>query len=349
MIYFLNKPVDWNNPKTDIEKTVAKGIAEVREKYFGEDKPNVIKLVDERGKQTLNKSGYYEPAKIFPLELAGGEQGEYRYTSSMPQLDDKGTPHFSDSRKHVKHILELQEKDLELAYFLLKHNQQVVKGRIKLMDDEADALAIVKKEANDLDLKYYIYSSNSPIANSAEVFKSIAITFGIAGVNALGVNQLKNRIYEVVSVGNKNQNRFVNTDTFMKLITSDEMREVARIVYNAVEMKDLVYSTKDFAWHFSSGGDLGESILNVPGKDQANAIQLLINGCVNKPELRKAVFGFLGKINYKLDGLRSKTILVLREEAKKKEIKFNMNTPKEDLVKAISEVDGIDYEPVTPL
>ena len=345
MIYFLNKSVDWSNPKTEVEKAVAKGIAEIRETYFGTDKPGVIKLVDERGKRELNVSGYYEPSKIFPLELVGGEQGEYRYTAALPRLDDKGNPQFSDSRKHVKYILELKEKDIELAYFLLRHNQQIAKGRIKVVDDEADALKRVNKEADDLDLKYYIFSRTSPIADSTDVFKSIAITFGIPGVNSLGINQIKNRIYEVVSAGNKDSNRFVNTKTFMELIASDEMREVAQIIYDAVEKKDLIYSTKDFAWHFSSGGDLGESILNVPGKDQANAIQLLINGCVNKVELRKAVFGFLGKINYKLDALRRKTIVVLREEAKKREIKHNMNTPKEDLVKAIAEVDGIDYEP----
>jgi len=349
MIYHLNQLVNWENPKTETDKIVAKGIAELRAKYFGEDKPNLIQLEDKKGRVTYNVSGYWEPTKIFPMELVGGLQGEYRYTAVMPTLDDKGNPKFSDSRQHVKHILELREDQIELAYFLLTHNNQVRRGRIKIIDEEADALAIATKEAQGIELKHYLFSPSSPIANSQDVLKDIAITFGIPGINSLGINQIKNRIKEVVDAGDKSNNRFVNTAMFMTLIGSDEMREVARVIYDAVEKKDLIYSSRDFAWHFSSGGDLGESILNVPGKDQANAVQLLINGCVNKPELRKAVFGFLGKINYKLDAFRKKTILVLREEAKKREIKFNMNTPKEDLVKAIAEIDGIDYEPPTPL
>lgn len=349
MIYFLNELVNWGNPKTAVELEFAKGISELRSKYFGEDKPNVIKLEDPKGRRVTNKSGYYEPFKIFPLELIGGAQAEYRYTSRLPSLDKNGKPEFGGERKHVRHILELKKDDVELAYFLLKYNRQVLSGRIKMIDDEAVAEGIATKASDDLDLKFYIYSKNSPIAETPDVLKSVAIAFGINDVKSLGVNQIKNRIYEAVTAGNKSGDRFVNTQIFMGLVSDEDKREITHVLYDAITHKDLVYSTKDFSWHFSAGGEIGEAIFTVAGKDAGNAIQILINACINKKELRKTVFAFLGKQNFQLDLIRKKNILTLREEGKAKELKFNNNTSKEDLVKLIAEFDGVEYEPPAPL
>lgn len=349
MIYFLQDVVNWKSPKTDVEKEIAKGIADFRVKYYGEDTPKVVKLLDPRGKKITNVSGYYEPPKIFPIELIGGVQGDYRYTDRMPMKDKEGNPQFSDSRRHIKHILELKEDEIELAYFLVTYNNQIRNGRISILDDEVEATKIVAKEAENLGLRFYLFDPHSPIATNTDTLRSIAVTFGIPDVKIIGINQLKNRIFTAVLNGDNTKDRFVNTEMFMLLVDDDEKRGIAKIIYDAIDNKDLVYSNKDFAWHFSEGGEMGEVIFNVPGKDSAVSVQTLINACINKKELRKTVFGFLGKANVELALIRANNIKVLRAKCVEKEIKHNNNTPKEDLVKALCEKDGIEYEAPAPL
>lgn len=350
MIYHQNKFVDWNKSTglNDIEKQVKKGIEEIREKYFKEGDPEekkVVKFYDQNGARTQNVSGHWEPRKPFPLKFTGG-RGEWRYTPTMPGLDKNGQPMFTESCKIMSEICYVREDEIELAYFLINHNPSVKSGRIKIIDDEKDAQEKADSYSDDLDLRYHLYGKASPVANDRNLLDDIASTFGVKDVESLGLAQLKNRIYDVVVSGDKSRNRFINTKEFMSLIDNEGKRQVAQVVYRAVKNGDLKYSNKTYGYHFVEGGVMGEKIIDIAGKDESSAVQILINECANNEKVRNDIYGYLGiKVDKMVESYRDKGILELKNIAKERELKFNWTTiKKEELVKLLCEAEGTNYE-----
>lgn len=350
MIYHLNKLVEWEKTSqlTEIEKQVKKGIEEIREKYYSKEVPEekrVVKFFDPQGIRIKNVSGYYEPRKPFPLKFVGG-RGEWRYSPVMPGVDANGNPIFTESCKIFSEVEYVRENDIELAYFLLNHNPSVKSGRITIVDDEADAQKKVDSFSDDLDLRFHLYSKNSPVANDKTLLEDIAVTFGVKDVESLGIAQLKNRIYDVVILGDRTGNRFINTKEFMNLIDNDGKRRVAQIIYRAVKNGDLQYSPKTYGFHFVEGGKLGEKIVDIAGKDSSSAVMILINECSENHKVRSDIYGYLGiKEDKVVDSYRDKGIQELKKIAKEKELQFNWTTiKKEELIKLLCEAEGTPYD-----
>jgi hypothetical protein len=350
MIYYLDELVNWKNPKTDIEKGVKSAIEEIREKYFGDNKPNVVKLLNIRAEPIVNGSGYYEPTKQFPIRFIN-KTGEWRYTKVMPKVDKNGTT-FISYYELMSYMKYLYETDIEYIYYLLTHCESIISGRITVVDDEAIATATVASMSSDLELRYQLYAPSSPIANDKSLLGDIAITFGIKDVDSIGINQLKNRIYDVVTNGDSQNHRFINTKSFMELIGNEEKRRVAKVIHNSVKTGDLVYSNKDYGWHFVEGGRVNpEIILSVAGRDSSSAIQYLINECASNEKIRKDIYGYLGlKSGISADQFRSLNILTLREKCKKDEVQISniVNKSKEELVEALCAHHGAIYEKPVP-
>ena len=350
MIYYLNELVNWKDPKTTVEKEVKKAIEAIREKYFGDDKPNVVKLLNNRAKTVQNTSGYYEPMKKFPIRWVN-KVGDWRYTKSMPKIDKNG-PSFASPYELMSYMKYLYEVDIEYIYFLLTHCESVLTGRITLVDDEAIAMASSTSMAADLDLRYNLFAESSLVGKDKALLSDIAVTFGVKDVDSLGINQLKNRIYELVTGGDSSSHRFINTRSFMELIGNEEKRKVAKVIYEAVKRGDLSYSNNDYGWHFVEGGKINpEIILSVAGKDSSSAIQYLINECTSNEKIRKDVYGYLGvKGHSTIDSYRNMNILELRELIKKEEVPISnlVNQKKETLIETLCAFHGILYERPVP-
>ena len=178
----------------------------------------------------------------------------------------------------------------------------------------------------------------------------MAVTFGI-DVNALGINQVRNRLFNAVTEGDKANNRWVNSSVFMELVQSDDKRKVAKIVYDAIKNKDIIFSTKDWAWHYinqsETGERVGEVILQLSGVTAGKSIQLLITECINNVKKRLDLYRYLGiNLNPLLEEYRAMTIVQLREKCKEKEIYHTTATEysKERLVELLCEREGVLYE-----
>jgi len=346
MIYYLDELVNWKDPKSRIEKDVRDAIETIREKYFGENRPNVVKFLNNRAKTVQNTSGYYEPMKKFPLRFVN-RAGDWRYTKSMPKSTKDG-PSFIAPFELMSYIKYMYEVDIEYIYFLIIHCESVLSGRITLIDDEAIATAKAVTMATDLELRYHLFSESSPIAKDRALLSDIAVTFGVTDVDALGINQLKNRIYELVTAGDNSSHRFINTQSFMELIGNEEKRKVAKVIYGAVKRGDIVYSNKDYGFHFVEGGKVNtEIIFSVAGRDASSATQIFISECASNDKIRQDVYGYLGVVGgLTVEEIRNKNIHMLRATCKEKQVPISniMSKSKEELVEALCAFEKVLYE-----
>ena len=201
--------------------------------------------------------------------------------------------------------------------------------------------------ADDIDLRFHLFSKSSPIANDVKLLKEIAVTLNVPDVDSIGVQQLKNRLYDFITKGNKHGNKFVNTEVFMELTSADDKRKIAFAVASAVNNKDLMYSTKDFQWHFVEAGKLGDPILYVAGKDANMATTILINQCISDAKFRASIYGYLGlEEKTQLDIFREMTRKELMSKCDDLEVSYRDNEKKEDLVEKVCEKLGVEYKPL---
>lgn len=347
MIYYLNQLVNYKLPEAQgTEKKVAKEIEDIREEYFADGKVGVYKVEYPEGRPEVNVTGMIEPRKLYTLFYEGGRQGEWRYTGQLPSISREGGLNFTDNYKQFYHKLELKEDDIELVWFIKNHCRDLKAGLLVEIDDEARAEKEAVKIQEDVDLRFYLYGNQSPLKGKDDMIQEIAIAFNIDGANRLGIAQVKNKLYDAIRNGNATNHKFVNTEVFMELINSREKREVAKIIFDAVASGDIAYSTKDYAWHLMEGGQFGEAIYSVAGKDAPNATQILINACIDDVNIRTAIYGFLGINEYKsADELRALNIGQLRQVCKGV-CTIGRDDNKESIIEKYCKVKEITYVPL---
>lgn len=292
MIYRLDTYIDWKNPKTQDEQKVRAEITEIKNKYFGEDKKGMVKLLYPRGEPKPEHAGVYEQLKIFSIPLQSAD-GEWRWSASKMTQKTKANPKgFTDHHYEVRHQHIFTEKDVEFIWFLL--NRSSVLNRYVFIEDlEAKAEKKVKELASDADITFMLMGKNSPIGKDEQLLRQVASIFGIRDTQKMQINELKMAILEAVRAGEKAKDKFVNYEKFEEITSGANARKAAFVARTAIN--DKVVGYKDRAWYLMSGSSFDEKIMELKQAEVQYRDQVFIQEVVNNPNVRDRLFTVMGE------------------------------------------------------
>lgn len=279
MIYYNDELLDLRKPTTEVEKEVASQLSEVEKTFFGPNSKGIARLLWENGKRKKNSSGFYEIPKLYALELVSGDM-MYRYSPTKATFDANKNPKYAVHHEYVRDSMTFQKKDLELIWFI-KYQSAAYKAGILVFEDKAqEAKKEVSKMAEDTELRFYLMSKQSPLANDEKGLRSIAEAFGIADVRTLSMEELKLAIYDVVQDGEKKGDRICNHANFIEFTNVEGKHKIASKAREAVRTGDLVFDKDKFAWAFKGSDDV---FIRIKGNEVLSKEVVLIDTIINSP------------------------------------------------------------------
>jgi len=294
MLYYQDEFVDWKSGKKELESEIRVQITNLRNQFFAKDKPGYVSVVYPGGKKQTNVTGFHELPRLYALELRGGEYGDWRYTPKMPSRDKTGRLVFSYHHEYMRESKMLTEKDVEFLWFLINKSDSVRCGDIKVVDPEADASKEAADMAKDIDLKFWIYGRGSHVSSNAKLLRSVASAFGIADIDKLGINQVRNQLFKVVDAGEKSHDLYVNAALFEKLIDSSGSLRIANVIREAIAEGTIVFNKQNTAWYFNDGTETMELLLKVKPAYISKKEMALIEDAISNVKMKGRILAFLG-------------------------------------------------------
>lgn len=295
MIFNRGEHVDLKNPQTDLAKETSRTITEFASNFFGKDKKGFCQLRYPNGVRVKNKSGMYEPKKIFFLDLVSFD-GVWRWCDTMPrggQFKYKNGNHFKVSDPYL-----FYEKDKELVWFLKTHCPQFASGKVYFEDFEAEAEKEAKERIMDVDIKFTIFSGKSTVGNNIPLLRDVADVFGVEDVNTLGRYELKNKLFDAVVAGENVNSKYVNFEIFEELTDNEAKMKAASTIRKAIKTKQLVFNNREKAWYTHSGDTFLEQILKLKPNDVPEKENVLLNRVLNDKQFKGMVYSELGIVGY---------------------------------------------------
>lgn len=346
MIYYdgiLVNYKDLDNDESGKGKEVASQIAEIQTKFFGKNATGYAVLRFPNGTRKQDeKTGMWYPAKPYCVFHKSQDRMWVYSTRKKTTIND--VDNYGDAFTVIRDPYVIQKKDIEFLWFLVNHCTDVKAKRIFIEDLEEKAEKQARDMASDVDIRFMIYGKSSPFANSEELFRKIATSFGVKDANRKGFYQIKNDVYSLVSDGEKNGSRFINYEVFEKLVNGKRSLRAAYIIRTAIEDGTLKYSTKDFKWFITSGGELVEPVFSVKLADVAHKEELLIEAVLNDAMLRGTIYSALGVRDFdSVEELREFSIQTLRSMVKNYGEKVDTKDSAEELVKKLCAMTSTEY------
>lgn len=345
MLYYNGELFDWQKGKGELESQVRSQMNELNQRFFGENAPGYAILRYPKGARKKNSSGYYEPLKPYTVDHYSPDNN-WVFSRYRKRLGKNGNEDYVDKFTVVRDPYTIQAKDIEFLWFLLNHSAALKARRIYIEDMEADAEVVAKERASDVDIRYLIYGKTSPIAQDKEIFKQVATVFGVKDINRLGFMQLKNVIYGLVTEGEKNGNRFINFESFEKLVNGHNARRISFIVRGAINEGSIRWNAKDYKWYISIGGEFTEELMSVKLKDVPHKEELIIQAVLSDGALKGAIFSALGRSDFESDDeLREYDRKVLISMSSRYGVETSSKDTKEQIVEKLCQKLGVEYKP----
>lgn len=343
MLYYNGELLDWQKGESEIEIDVRMKMNDLDNKFFGKNAPGYAIIRYPRGTPRKNESGYYEPSKPYILDHKSFD-GMMVYTKHKKVKGKDGEEVYLDKYTVIKDGYRIQAHDKEFLFFVLHYSSSYRAKRIYVEDYEAQAEQANKAMSEDIDIRYTLFSKQSPVSKDRELIKKVAIILGVENAERKGFEQLKNNIYSMVSEGEKNKNRFVNYEKFDKLVNGERARRVSYIVRSAINDGTLKFNPKTYKWCFASGSEFGEELFSVKVQDLQFKEELLVEAAMNDGALKGAIFSGLGREDYESDNeLREYDRKVLMNMGNRYGLTFATKDTKEEIVKKLCEHLNIVY------
>jgi hypothetical protein len=235
--------------------------------------PNPVRIVS-RYPIEINASGAQEriptwhwPAKAVVLN-ENGESETWIYTRSTPRKD-------GDNLIFTERYFEIKEgslsldvnRDTEKIYFILNKSGLLNQGSWKLENLLKDDTDYVAKIAEDVDVKFYLTSPNSPIYNDHNKLRTLAASWGIGNSEKMYPDTLRKELYIKVMASQKNySNTRRGTVEFVVEVNGDDpFSEYRSIIQLAVDNKIIGFNDREKSWYFLNiqTGEFAEHIVNV--------------------------------------------------------------------------------------
>lgn len=211
-----------------------------------------------------------------------GETGSetWVYTPSPPRKVD-GNLVFSEKGRMFWHgkKLMLNKSEAELIFFLSELSPLVKKGRIVLEDKEFEARTQISKKVGALDVEWYVYSEHSPLSvestGGEETLRTIASAWGVPGVEALGISEVKVNLVKYIQ--RSEANRASTGRGYAEFVSEtrvDEYIKLRSIVQRAIDRGAVYLDNGDNTWRFGANQQI---IMTVAPRDFSQKETALYN------------------------------------------------------------------------
>ena len=243
----------------------------------------------------INKTGLFEPPRQewIPFSTTiNGENGSetWQYTSVLPIKKDNQWI-FSERGRIYSHGRKWKmdkNKDSELIYFMGELSPFVKSGKIILENKEHEARTLIDKEIGILDVKFFIYSDNSPLSVQAtggeETLRIVASSWGVEDVDGKSLSEIQIALHKAVEKSHPTAGTTGRGYTeFLSETRVNELVVLRANVQRAID-KDLIeYAYQDLQWKFTSSGNV---LMTISQRDIAIKEIALFNHIKVRPELR---------------------------------------------------------------
>lgn len=344
LLYYNNELVNYKRQQTPLEQRVYSEITEIKNEYFGENKLGKVVLLYPNGEIRERDKGWTQ-AKQFAIPLKG-KDGMWRCTGSVRNPNNNRVNQgYVDHHKFVTYETVLTEKDIEFIWFL-KHESSVLGKYVFFEDLEGDAKEEVEAMASDAEVRFMITSPKSPISKNETLLREVASVMGVPNTDKIGINQLKKELYETLVDGHEYGDKYINYDTFDKLVNGDKVRKAAHVARRAISNNIVGYSKS--AWWLMNGRNYEERLVNVSPTDGASRDQVFIQAVVDNATIRSRVFMVMGEQeNITLKDLREQDRSSLQRTLRELTGEFSSNDKKEEIIEKLCKQYDIRYEPLT--
>lgn len=141
-----------------------------------------------------NRTGFLEPETVSYIPYTAtattkdsGYSVAWRYSKSAPVFDNNGRRMFVENGMFFSGKMTLNYDELDKAFFLLFKSPlcsiERKSGSVAyVLNDRAKALNIVKENEDISSLEFYIFNSNSPLANKPEKIFKLSKAWGVSKI-----------------------------------------------------------------------------------------------------------------------------------------------------------------------
>lgn len=288
-----------NKPEGDVEGDTYRQIEELRSQHFAKDKKGVVQLRYPNGilKKHNNrgtsgkKTMTYEPKKIFFISLKSRD-GMWQWSDR--RADVNGVNTHNHNKFKVSDPWLFYEKDIDLIWFIQNHCPQTANGSVYFEDPEAVAQKESKEIFDDIELKYMLSAKRSPLANNLELLRSVAGAFDIEGSDRMGKFELRQHIFNVVSEGEKKNNKYINADKLQMLTDNEAKMKAIDVVRKHINMGVIKWYGKEKAWYVFDGDEPTDELLKIKAVDLSNKTNILFDKIVSDSMFKGKVYSELG-------------------------------------------------------
>lgn len=241
------------------------------------------------------KKGIYIPY-IGEIETDAGS-ASIVYAQSARSVQGGVGVNYKPRGEAIRKTWTMKENDLDKILFLMVACPLVKTGLLYIEDTEAKAQAVANKRKGGSALLFYLYNEHSPIFSDEEKLVFIASSLGVSNPLNLGLNELKNVIFEKIESAEK-----IHDGTFGYKWFNDAMTEFTplmtalRDVQVAVDKKIIRFNDRSYRWMLlGGGGDEVRIICPVEPAKTSLRREILANHLLKDKEVYNLITGTVEK------------------------------------------------------
>lgn len=151
--------------------------------------------------------------------------------------------------ENMRKTITLQSKDIDKILFLMIGEPRMKHGQMYIEDLEKKARLKAEKRTAGSTLNFYLYNQKSPLFDDEEKLVSIALALGIADPMEMGVDSIKNAIFDKIEAAQKINDGTFNYKWFDTAIDEFTPAMTAlKDIQKATDKKIIRFNQKTYKW-----------------------------------------------------------------------------------------------------
>jgi hypothetical protein len=208
-------------------------------------------------------------------ERSTGGSKMWRYSLHPILKDKEGYPTFEGDHGEFFDTLSLVFKrdDMERLWFLMTKSNMVTGRKIySIYDPEKEYRERVEKESNEVGVKFFIMSKESPLTLSH--LRTIAKSFGMSGVDDMSEFKMKGLLLDKVTELQKTKKD--GFKRFMQSVNIDQYVAMKANVQDAIDKNIIGWMPRNLSWNWLDGsGQPIELICQVGSNNEGKKFDIL--------------------------------------------------------------------------
>jgi hypothetical protein len=147
--------------------------------------------------------------------------------------------------------MTIHNKDVDKLLFFMLACPLFKAGVIYIEDLEEKARQVATLRASSSALTFYLYNESSPIYNDVERLCNIAAALGIAKPEILGLNEIRNAIFDRVEAAEKIHDKTYGYKWFNSAVSEFSPKmEALTVIQRATDLNLIKYNPLSFRWFY---------------------------------------------------------------------------------------------------